>query len=110
MKTFNEYQEKTKQTAIYPKQNNIGIYYTVLGLVGESGEIANKVKKIIRDNKKINEEYVQTLSLEIGDVMWYVSQLCNELELSLESVCNENIEKLLDRQKRDKIQGEGDNR
>lgn len=107
---FNEYQEKTKQTAIYPKHNNLGIYYATLGLVGESGEVANKIKKVIRDNKKFNEEYIQILSSEIGDVMWYTSQLCNELGLSLENVCNENIEKLLDRQKRNKIQGDGDNR
>ena len=67
---INEYQEMTQATAIYPKET--GLYYTTLGLIGESGEIANKVKKVIRDDDGIvSSEMREDLADELGDVLWY---------------------------------------
>jgi NTP pyrophosphatase (non-canonical NTP hydrolase) len=105
---FSNYQDIAKTTAIYPKE--IGLAYVALGLTGEAGEIANKIKKIYRDNLEVNDELKQTLSKEIGDCLWYISALCTELNLSLTDVANQNLEKLLDRKSRDKISGEGDTR
>lgn len=109
-KDFDEYQRKCKQTAIYP---NIGknFIYPTIGLMGEAGEIANKVKKVIRDDKsKLRKEKVKELSSEVGDVMWYVAQLCTELGLKLSDVVKGNVEKLSYRAKENKIKGSGDNR
>lgn len=107
---FEEYQKQSRKTAIYPNINDNYIYPT-LGLVGEAGEIAEKVKKIMRDDGGvITEEKKQELSKELGDVLWYVSQLASEFELSLEDVANLNIEKIRSRKQRGKIHGDGDNR
>ena len=72
------YQQVAKQTAIYPREQ--AIIYPTLGLTGEAGEVANKVKKIIRDDgNKINEGLVQEISAEIGDCFWYISIWSNLL-------------------------------
>jgi NTP pyrophosphatase (non-canonical NTP hydrolase) len=105
---FSIYQAVAKTTAIYPKE--IGLAYVALGLTGEAGELANKIKKIFRDNLEIDNELREKLSNEIGDCLWYISALCTELNLSLTDVANQNLEKLLDRKSRDKLSGEGDNR
>ncbi len=107
---FNEYQKKASQTAIYP---NIGenFIYPALGLVGEAGEIANKIKKVIRDNNyELTDEIVQDLGKEIGDVIWYIAALCTELNLDMDDVAKDNIEKLFSRKKRDQLKGSGDDR
>lgn len=107
---FKEYQEKSRKTAIYPKlgQNYI---YPVLGLSGETGEVAEKFKKIIRDkNGIISEEDKTEIAKELGDVIWYLAQICSELNLSFENVAKNNIKKLQDRQNRKVLQGNGDNR
>lgn len=107
---FKEYQEQTKKTALYPKVGENYVYPT-LGLVGESGEIAEKVKKIFRDNEgQLTEEILATLKKELGDVLWYLSQLSTELGLSLDDVAQHNIEKLASRHKRGTLHGDGDNR
>ena len=96
---FNEYQKKSSETAVYPNIGNNFIYPT-LGLVGEAGEVAEKIKKVIRDkNGIINEETRQEICKELGDVMWYISALCQELGLSMEKVAITNIEKLFNRLK-----------
>jgi len=106
---FNDYQKATEKTANYPKEN--AIYYTGLGLVGEAGEVANKLKKIIRDdNGIITEEKRKQLNYELGDVLWYISQLATCLDLNLEQIAIDNIEKLKDRYSRNKINGDGDYR
>jgi NTP pyrophosphatase (non-canonical NTP hydrolase) len=103
------YQKLAHSTARYPAET--GIYYTTLGLVGEAGEIANKVKKIVRDHGgKITPEVVNELKSEIGDVLWYVAELCGVLGLDLAEVATANIEKLQDRARRDMIRGSGDTR
>lgn len=107
---FNEYQQKSRKTAIYPNQDNNYIYPT-LGLVGEAGEIANKVKKIMRDkNGVVDEETKHAISKELGDILWYIAQVATEFKLSLEDVATENIEKLYSRMDRGTLGGDGDNR
>ena len=103
------YQNFTKQTAIYPKDK--GLEYCTLGLAGEAGEVANKVKKIIRDsNGVINEETKKILQSELGDVYWYLARLGDELNLKSSSIIEENVIKLSSRFERGVIQGSGDNR
>jgi len=107
---FREYQEKARETAVYP---NIGdnFIYPTLGLCGESGEIAEKIKKIIRDDSgRITKEKKELLVKELGDVLWYISNLSSELDLSLNDVAESNIIKLKDRQNRNVLKGSGDNR
>lgn len=107
---FKEYQEKSRKTAIYPNLGNNFVYPT-LGLAGESGEIADKIKKVFRDGDgTITEEKKQELKKELGDVLWYISQLSTELGLELNEVAEFNIEKLYSRMERGKLQGDGDNR
>lgn len=107
---FNEYQVEAIKVAKYPDIGNNFVYPT-LGLAGETGEVAEKIKKIIRDNGGVvSEERKEELKKEIGDVLWYLSMLCTELRLEFGSVAKHNIEKLTDRWKRGVIQGSGDNR
>lgn len=107
--TFKDYQEHALKTAIYPRER--GLEYTTLGLVGEAGEIANKVKKVIRDDYNILIEQKRIdLGSEIGDVLWYCSTLASELNLCLGSIAEENLEKLKKRQIEGKIKGSGDKR
>ncbi|MFA5421006.1 MAG: nucleoside triphosphate pyrophosphohydrolase family protein [Patescibacteria group bacterium] len=107
---FNNYQKEAKKTALYPNQGDNYIYPT-LGLVGEAGEVADKIKKIIRDeNSIISSEKREEIKKELGDVLWYISQLSTELNIDLEDVAKTNLEKLLSRQKRNVLGGSGDNR
>ena len=102
--TFNEYQKLAKSTAVYPDEYNVG--YPTLGLTGEAGEVAEKVKKYIRDGTECRDD----LKKELGDVLWYLSAIASDLDLSLEDIAQTNVEKLKSRFKRDKIKGSGDNR
>lgn len=107
---FKEYQEQAKKTAIYPAQGN-NLSYPALGLTGEAGEVADKVKKVIRDKGGVlSPEDSFDIAAELGDVLWYVATLATELGWDLERVAVENIEKLDSRKKRDKLHGSGDNR
>jgi len=107
---FSEYQKKSRKTAKYPSAGDNWIY-PVLGLCGESGEIAEKMKKILRDcGGKISEPKKEEIKKELGDVLWYLSQIATELGLSLDDIVNSNIEKLYSRMERGKLNGNGDNR
>ena len=107
---FNDYQTKSRATAKYPVIGH-GVVYPTLGLVNEAGEVAGKIKKVFRDkNGEISAETREALKAELGDVLWYLAQTCTELDLSLDEVAKSNITKLMDRQARGKIQGDGDNR
>jgi NTP pyrophosphatase (non-canonical NTP hydrolase) len=110
--TFNNFQTNASRTAFYPRAfKNQGLYYTALGLVGEAGEIANKVKKIMRDNNGNLEELAKAdIFDELGDVLWYCASLADELGVNLEDVAKLNLIKLEDRMNRGKIQGSGDKR
>ena len=108
--TLEEYQKQSRKTAKYPNAGNNYIYPT-LGLAGESGEVAEKIKKVLRDKGGIVDETTKLeIKKELGDVLWYVSQLSTEMGLSLEDVANENLKKLFSRLERGKLGGNGDNR
>ena len=101
------YQAKAKETAIFPKDK--ALEYLTLGLVGESGEIANKIKKIIRD-KIPSANWKTDLPNEIGDDLWYCAMLADYLDADLGSIMENNLEKLQSRKKRGVLGGSGDNR
>lgn len=111
---MNEYQDFTVKTALYPGVGTgriEAISYTALGLVGEAGEIANKVKKIIRDNDGVlTPEVAAELAKELGDVFWYLARFAAEIDYPLENIAEANIAKLLDRRSRGVVTGSGDNR
>ena len=107
---FSEYQEKSRKTALYPNVGDNYVYPT-LGLAGEAGEVAEKIKKVIRDKSGvIDDETRGEIQKELGDALWYVSQIASELKISLDEVAEGNIQKLYDRMDRGVIQGSGDNR
>jgi len=108
--TAAEYQSRACETAIFP--NKQAMEYLTLGLTGESGEIANKVKKFIRDGAAKDEYLAKRIEIgyEIGDVLWYCAVLAEELEMNLGHIMEKNLEKLADRHKRGKISGSGDHR
>ena len=104
---FSEYQERAKTTAIYPDDLKGRFFYPCVGLAGEVGELLNKVKKLARDNAKIDRE---DLKGELGDIMWYVSQISTELGIDMNDVVESNLAKLRSRQERGKLGGSGDDR
>ncbi len=105
--TLNQYQHGALETAVYPEDKRI--IYPTLGLVGESGEVAEKVKKVYRDNKsEFTTERKEAIALEIGDVLWYCATLANDLGYSLEEVAQMNLDKLHSRKERGRIAGDGD--
>jgi len=107
---FEEYQKKSRETAIYPDAGKNFIYPT-LGLTGEAGEVAEKIKKVIRDEGGvISDNKREEIKKELGDVLWYVSQLSTELGLSLEDVAQFNLKKLSSRKERGVLHSDGDNR
>ena len=107
--SFDIYQEKTGETAMYPPDK--ALEYLTLGLCSEAGEVAGKLKKVIRDfDGVIDEEKAQQLSLEIGDVLWYVAQLATTLGLQLSEIAEDNLNKLASRQSTGTIKGSGDYR
>ena len=107
---FNTYQRESRKTWSLIHTDH-PIVYPTLGLVNEAGELAGKVKKIFRDKGgKISEEDRQALKGELGDVLWYLAQICTELDVTMEEVASANLEKLFSRLARGAIKGEGDNR
>jgi NTP pyrophosphatase (non-canonical NTP hydrolase) len=109
MKSIKQYSEEAISTAIYGKGS--AIIYPTLGIAGEAGEIAEKVKKTLRDkNGEFTDEIKHDIALEIGDVMWYCNALARDIGYSLEEILDLNIIKLLSRRDRGVISGNGDNR
>jgi NTP pyrophosphatase (non-canonical NTP hydrolase) len=107
MKEIKEYREKALLTATY--DDKYKIIYPALGLAGESGEVAEKIKKMLRDNNGIiTDEIKENIILEIGDVLWYCNALARDLGYTLEEVMQKNIDKLASRVIRNKIHGDGD--
>jgi NTP pyrophosphatase (non-canonical NTP hydrolase) len=111
---FSEYQKQSRVTAKYPDIDNNFVYPT-LGLVGEAGELAEKVKKLMRDKQmftpsEVTDDVKAEILKELGDVMWYTAQLATEFGVDLDAVAEQNIEKLHSRLDRDQINGDGDNR
>lgn len=108
--TLEEYQTKSRVTALYPGAGKNFVYPT-LGLVGEAGEVADKIKKVIRDNSGVMDDETRIeIAKELGDVLWYLAQLSTEIGFSLEEIAQKNIDKLMSRKERGVISGSGDNR
>lgn len=96
---FNEYQKTSQKTKVYPGQGEFtGLCYAALGLSGESGEVANKVKKAWRDGGIIDDERRRKILEECGDTLWYVARVCDELMADMDTVAMQNIVKLETRQ------------
>jgi NTP pyrophosphatase (non-canonical NTP hydrolase) len=109
--TLDEYQKEALVTAVHSGDDLRDLCHWVLGVSGEAGEVAEKVKKIIRDfDGKVSDEAKGELIKEMGDVMWYLAVLADHLGYKFDNVGTTNIAKLRDRQKRNKIHGAGDNR
>jgi NTP pyrophosphatase (non-canonical NTP hydrolase) len=109
--TFDEYQKQALTTAHFSGDELKDIMHWVLGVTGESGEIAEKVKKIIRDKEGVfTDEDKTELAKEIGDVLWYLATLSHQLGVPFDSVAAGNLAKLKSRQERGVIGGSGDNR
>ena len=103
------YQKVAITTAIYPREQ--AIIYPTLGLTGEAGEVANKVKKIIRDGSNSKDEkLVSEIKAEIGDCLWYIAVLADDFNIKLSDIASANLEKLAIRKKNNTIHGSGDNR
>tara|TARA_R110000824_G_scaffold57273_1_gene156018 strand:+ start:849 stop:1229 length:381 start_codon:yes stop_codon:yes gene_type:complete len=107
--TFDAYQIEAKETAIYPQK--MKILYPALGLTGEAGEVANKVKKIVRDGlDKMPSDWREQIAGELGDVLWYCAAIASDLNMSLGQIAMSNRNKLNSRKERGKIGGFGDTR
>ncbi len=102
-------QKVAKTTAIYPREQ--AIIYPTLGLTGEAGEVANKVKKIIKDGSNKNDDrMVSEIKSEIGDCLWYIAVLADDIGCKLSDIANLNLIKLANRKEKGTIHGSGDNR
>lgn len=112
MVNLNEYQQKAITTAVYPKHR--ALEYLTLGLVGEAAEVANKVKKIIRgdynDDPEAAEDALASVSAELGDVLWYIAVLSDELGDGLGAIAGSNLDKLRARAEAGTLKGSGDER
>ena len=105
---LSEYQTLSRRTATYPRAGE-DMTYPALGLCGEAGEVAEKVKKTIRDDGGVlSDERRAALARELGDVLWYAAQLATEAGLDLDTLAAANLDKLLSRQSRGVLQGSGD--
>lgn len=111
---FREYQIQTRKTDVGTSAQDCikpGWLYYVLGVAGESGEFAEKIKKLFRDKKGIiDEEFREAVIKEIGDILWYQARFLDSFGISFDEVAKTNITKLLDRMERGTLHGEGDNR
>lgn len=108
--TLNEYQQAARQTAVYPE--DLRVVYPVIGLAGETGEVAEKVKKILRDRQRdfTADDVRHALAKELGDVLWYLAATAGDLGITLDEIATINIDKLRSRQERNQLHGQGDDR
>lgn len=109
--SFDDYQKQAIKTAINQDEDFKNLMYRTLGLVGEAGEIAEKIKKIIRDkDSKISVDDKQEIIKEMGDVLWYLQALADSLDVSFSAVAEINLDKIHSRKNRGVTRGSGDNR
>ena len=109
--TFDEYQQKAKTTLLSTGDQLLDVLHMALGISGESGEVSEKLKKIIRDQKgDLSQLDLDGVKKELGDVLWYLALMADLLGLSFQEVAELNIEKLASRKARGKLGGSGDNR
>ncbi len=111
---FDEYQEKAKKYDFFEPTGNlkdVGFIEKVLGLTGEAGEAADKIKKILRDKDGIvSDADREAVAKELGDTLWYLATTARYFGVSLSSIAEGNITKLEDRYQRNRLHGEGDER
>lgn len=110
---FQEYQTRATETAIYPEAGRgtvLAMAYCGLGAASEAGEVAGKIKKLLRGDEPLTYDYRVRIRQEIGGTLWYLSQLSRELGFSLSEAADENLAILASRQERGVIKGSGDNR
>lgn len=126
---FTDYQKLASGTAIYPAQHvredgidaethamytqfhTCSVMYPALGLTGEAGEVADKIKKIVRDyHGQINDDHRKSLAKELGDVLWYIAAISSELGLDMQEIAQGNIDKLYARRDKGTLKGSGDDR
>ena len=115
---FKDYQKIIKETAIYPAE--VGMAYCAMGLTGEAGEVADKIKKLYRDEGLagltswgqgvVVEEHKESIAKELGDVLWYIAAMANEIDMSLEEIAQMNYNKLIKRRETNTLHGSGDDR
>lgn len=107
---MNDYQQAALRTAA-PRDKRNELFHLLLGLVGETGEIAEKAKKIVRDKDSDFSNWdIEDLKKELGDTLWYVAVLADYFDIPLDDVAKLNIAKLADRRQRAMIGGDGDDR
>ena len=107
---LSDYQARSRATAVYPDAG-ANLLYPTLGLCGEAGEVAEKIKKMIRDDGGVlSDDRREALAKELGDVMWYVAQVATEANLDLDQIAEANLAKLLSRRDRNVLSGSGDDR
>lgn len=108
---LNAYQKRALTTVISSDSEFRDLLHWVLGINGEAGEIAEKVKKIIRDkNGQVSKADKAELAKEVGDVLWYLAVFAHHLGVPLETIAQQNLDKLQSRKRRGVLQGSGDNR
>jgi len=107
---FDDYQRRSRETAVYPGLGTGRLEYPALGLAGEAGEVCEKVKKILRGDALEQDLSKEALTMALGDVLWYLTAMCWELNISLDDVARKNLEKLKSRYSRNMIKGSGDHR
>ncbi len=108
---FNTYQKKALKTALYSGDKFTDLTHWILGTVEEAGEVAARFKRIIRDqDSKMTAANKREIAGEIGDVLWHLAVLSQELDIPFDQVAEQNLAKLADRHKRGKIKGKGDHR
>ncbi len=105
---FKEYEKIVEKSDLKSSVNNDHLAYALIGLIGEVGEFAEKLKRVYRKDHNLDENYKHLLALELGDVLWYLTKAARELGYSLEQIAKMNIEKLEKRLKENKIRGKGD--
>ena len=108
MISMDDFQRGALETAVYPEQ--LRVIYPALGLAGEAGEVADKVKKVLRGDGPLDAERKTAIAMEIGDVMWYCAVLANDIGYGLEEIAGMNYAKLQSRKERGMLSGDGDDR
>ena len=104
---FNEYQKLVRSTAVYPEEYKV--IYPALGLCGEAGEVAEKIKKTLRGDTHRSDQ-LHRIADELGDVLWYLAILAEDIGFDLEKIAEWNVDKLNRRWRKNQIKGDGDNR
>lgn len=102
---FYDYNDFVKSMKVFPEK--FAIIYPTLGMIGEAGEVSEKIKKWMRGDRELDRPEV---AKELGDVLWYITALADDLGYTLADVANMNVEKLSSRRDRGVVKGSGDNR